>query len=172
MATVQANLTNLVNARKNIIKAINDKKVPVAETTKLNALPAEISKIKNTVEYIGTLRFYINDHTGKPWSIQQNNDYIFANSNNIDTGLLVGSNKSGIFIINLSGIYFETSREMSVSVKKKGANNFVKIIDRGTSDWSFHTSISYPVNVGDVFKAIIGGGDGHVRGEILFNLLV
>ena len=53
MATIQANLTNLVNARKNIIKAINDKKVPVAETTKLNALPTEISKIKNTVEYVG-----------------------------------------------------------------------------------------------------------------------
>ena len=68
MATIQANLTNLVNARKNIIKAINDKKVPVAETTKLNALPTEISKIKNTVEYVGTLKFYINDHTGKPWS--------------------------------------------------------------------------------------------------------
>lgn len=47
MATVQANLTNLVNARKGIIKAINDKGVKCENTVKLSEMPPFIRNIND-----------------------------------------------------------------------------------------------------------------------------
>ena len=175
MATIQANLTNLVNARKNIIKAINDKKVPVAETTKLNALPNEISKIKTGLQYAGQFKFYINDWTGKPWSFnppsESDKQYIKMTSINADTKE-VSSTVNGMFLITVSGIYFSNDRSMNVSVKKHGQNNFVEILNRGSDSWYFHNTIYYPTNIGDVFRAFISGNDKHVRGEILFSLFI
>lgn len=48
MATIQANLTNLVNARKSIIKAINDKGVACENTVKLSGLPPFIRNINTS----------------------------------------------------------------------------------------------------------------------------
>ena len=49
MATVQANLTNLVNARKNIIKALNDINVECEDSVKLLSIPDYILKtVSNT----------------------------------------------------------------------------------------------------------------------------
>lgn len=138
MATIQANLTNLVNARKNIIKSINDKKVTVAETAKLNELPDEISKIQSGLQYTGQFKFYINDWTGKPWSFNQpsNKEYIKMTSINADTKE-VYSTVNGMFLITVSGIYFNNNRSMNVYVKKSGQNDFVEILNRGSDSWYF-----------------------------------
>ena len=175
MATIQANLTNLVNARKNIIKAINDKEVTVSETTKLSSLPAEIRKIKTGLQYAGQFKFYINDWTGKPWSFnppsESDKQYVKMTSINAETKE-VSSTVNGMFLITVSGIYFNHNRSMNVSVKKRGQNNFVEILNRGSDNWYFHNSIYYPTNIGDVFRAYISGDDAHVRGEILFSLFI
>ncbi|MGN0887234.1 MAG: hypothetical protein ACI4RT_09630 [Candidatus Spyradenecus sp.] len=60
METVAENLERMVQARQDIITAINEKGVACENTVKLSELPAKITEIKNTasVEVLGTYAGY------------------------------------------------------------------------------------------------------------------
>lgn len=183
MATIQTNLTNLVNARKGIIKAINEHGGTALQNDTLSILPKRFGKEKGKLTC--TIKLMLNDwYDQLGYRISGNNDITDNTPYTNTTGTKYFKvNTNGELIMLISRIYYSGD----IAIYKVNKNNETLVLKRdtatndvthggsegvGNGNEGFITK-QISVSSGDIFKVTVSRVPGHSgRAEIVCFLVV